>query len=1137
VVATQAEAEEAFRRDPKLVHRSLNDSLHGQYWRIDPATGAGAPRVFRSGKTYIIAPEVVSPALPPPHAEPIPADEGMEADNVRAMTAHLDRRRAENAGRPVPAGAPSDPAQRTIYPGAPRDPAPGKKPAVPVSHAEVMQAIKANPDKVHKSDDYSWHAQVYTADHGRGAWPRAYRSGNTIIVDPDYPMDGTTPVPVVPPRGVPSGGGLTSGPSTTAGPSTTPGPSNAAGARQPNTSGADATRAMRTVAPGVQVLGQPTVPIPSDQTVRYDDDSADIEVTTPKEKKPAKWDLKDGNLSRERTTESKTTTRDKTVTDSSGTKAHIGLKGIGNEWKQRQETQTGDKVSARETTQKFNLGPDSFGMNFGSVKEDYKAGAAPDAPKTRTELGGSFTAGPGGVGGGGTAAVTSDTGAKAAVNAGAKIDDKGISGEAGAGYTGASGVGAKLTIHGGIAVEASDPVEVNGKFQVTYTVTKTSGAGVGGSYAKPGGRGPAVGLNVGSSTANAEIEVKVFDTKEEAQLFKLTAATQVSSQRKTAKKATTVDGVAEMKVGESRGTKETNTDTLGGSVGMSGVDVGLSKTDSMTHGLTVKKVSDTKVQVTPDVSETHGTDASISAGGVFGNTKGGSETDVFDITFEFDLSTAAGKAAFEQYCKTRIPPPPTAAKWVRTHNGHAIEDHDAYKFAGAGTIGWGEQAYQDKIVDEKGTHERAGGGQSHKVDLNWVRHLTFDENVHSETNIVAALENGKAAGIAGQMTVGGESGEFNRKQLGEIFMGAKAKPGVEVKPSGEWTLSADIDQKVFDDLAKVNKEMRLAKTQAEKIKIYGELAKKGGARMLSGQVRSGGKKLAWNLELKGDSNFPGPAGRDKLNELRSKLAAQLKSKPTTAGAVAAEAKDTIEALNKRLAAISDESKYTDLPDELRQEQKDLVKDHIAQFKSLRSQAISASMRGKDKEDLTDTLKRASRGGGYDDVKKENREVAKLRDRITIKEAEITALEREIVGTYKIVNRMFGGRADVRHGEGVKKQVYMEHNANAKMYLASARMMDERLKASAQKARDLRDQYARGNGPKDNETNLRALDAELANQIKILDLQLGSLRDAARAAYIVTSDAAIGRDWNFYKTIKVDGEARSLAISGLTDDDL
>jgi len=105
VPATRAEAEAAYQANAASVYRSKNSSLHRQYWALDPGTGGGPPPIYKSGKTFIIAHDLEGPNLPPPHAEPIEADEGAESENVRAMGEHLDARlRAKSS---IPAAAPA----------------------------------------------------------------------------------------------------------------------------------------------------------------------------------------------------------------------------------------------------------------------------------------------------------------------------------------------------------------------------------------------------------------------------------------------------------------------------------------------------------------------------------------------------------------------------------------------------------------------------------------------------------------------------------------------------------------------------------------------------------------------------------------------------------------------------------------------------------------------------------------------------------------------------------------------------------------------------------------------------------------------------------------------------------------------
>jgi hypothetical protein len=1083
VPATKAEAEAAYRRDPSLVYRSQNDSLHGQYWRIDPGTGGGPPPVYRSGKTYIVAPGVTGPGLPPPRTEVTQADEGMERDNIKAMGEALDRRRAQTAPTPVAPGAPASPGQQRIDPYARRrEPEPGMRPAVPVTHEEVAEALRKNPDKVYQSKRYDTHAEWYTADRGRGAWPRAYRSGNTIIVDPGYPLDGSRPD--AKPTGTPARG---------------PDPT---------------TQAAQTISPTGYV---------------------------PQERKPAKWDVKQGTLSRETTADETKVGESGSETRSRSSKQTINLaKGVGQEWKQREETRSGDKVIGKERYTTATLSPDGItivrgrGADVGQVTPE-----DPDAAKkTKTKVEGGATIGPGGVGGTGTAAIESKSGAKAEAKGTAKMGKDSIEASGTAGLTSAKGFTGHLTVSGKHHVVASDPKKTDkGKFAVTFTVTDEKGVSLGGGWNKPGGT-MSVGLNVGSSESNVQFETRVFDSEPEAKLFQLTAAMVVTTQTKAIDKASTADGALAMKEGEVAGSSKTESDTIGGSFGISQVSVGVASTDSTTRGLRIEKVGPTKVRVTPSVAETAALNASISAAGLFSNTKGGSETTSFKITYEFDLSTEAGKKVYETYLKQPFPPPmPPYAKWIDSTTGHQLEDHDVYKFSHIGEIGWGSHSAQETVEDESGRHTTTVGGKSEKVELNAIRKLTFDKNRHSEANIISRMDNGQVSQISAQMTVGGEDGEFNRKQFREIFMDKGAPAGTDVTTSGEWTLTADIDKKLFESLERSNEKMKLAKNREERLKIYSEMAQEGGARMLMGQVRASGKKLAWNLELKGDPNFPGAAGRAQLNAQRARLQAQLKEKPDTAGSIAAEAKDALTALTKRLKAVSDKKKYTDLPDELRDEQVELINTHIAEFKSVRSQALSVQMRGGRKEDFTVVLRRAADEHGYDDVKIENRAWRKAQDLVTIHETELSILEAEIVGTRKVVMRMFGGAADVRMGKGVHQQVWRNHNANAKLHLATFKSMAPRLTEAVGKMREQKEKWSAEPDPKARENLLREYDAYVISAREIMDVQLTALRDAATAAFVVAPDAAVAGPAaeKVWQTIKVDRTARLNAAAGRDDD--
>jgi len=1047
------------------------------------------------------------------------------------------------------------------------------KQATPVSHDEVMKAYRDNPASVYGSQSDDWHDQVWNMDRGQGTAPRAYRSGNKIIVDPSYPLDGsdpgtrrTAPTPgstpgsdlgsVVNPVQIPSDPKLKA--ETLKDPVEGPKLRDAINAQNDRDRAAHMAnakkgqeekrneslverpipKAMSTIAPA------PTNPelegdIPHDNKVGSEDEANEIST----EKRDVKWGRQGANAVRTDVTENKTSQGGKTETKTDSKTWSMGAGGVGRESKQREETATPDSTKVTEQSSKANVNLKGFSLTNTEVTQEGKGTSAdpadPDsAKKATTTRQSSVNFGPGGAEANKSIAHETAGGTKAEAKGALKAGPDGLEATGTGSITTKSGFNGHLSVSGKHNVVAGDPRKLdNGTFAVDFTVVDEKGVEVGGGWSKPGG-GASVSFTAGHSTANAEFATKVFASETEAKQFQMTAAFLVSRELDSIEKAKTVEGALAMKEGESAGSSQTDTNSVGGSAGLEGAEIGVAWSDAVTRGLTIKKMGGTRVQVTPSISEKKQLAASISAFGSFGNTKSTTEIDAFSITFEFDLAKDDAKEAFKRYAKSGFPPPvPPAAKWVNTTTGHQIQDDDAYNFAHVGKIGWDEKAWNQTVEDDTGRHTTAGGGKSESVDLNWVRHITRDKNRHYETQIVGHVDNGKASDFSGQITVGGEDAGFNRDKFSEIFSD-KDRDKQNVTTSGEWTLSADIDPKAFEKMAELNPDMKKAKTREEQLKIYSELAKSNGARMIMGQVMESGKKLAWNLELKGDPNFPGAAGRDALNAQLAKLRDQLKAKSSNAGAVAAEAKDAITALNKRLDAVKDTSKYTDLPYELRQEQVDVIKDHIAKFESVRHQAISAATQTVEKEDLTQTLNRASSGHGYNDItNKDDREVAQLRDKNRIHTTEISALEKEILGTAKIVSRMFGGGKDVRWGEGVKKEIYLEHNTNAKTSMDMARNMDERLKAATQKVREIQDKWNTETDPKANLANMRALEAALMDQIKIMDVQLESLREAARQAYIITSDAAIGHDWNFYKVIKVDGEARALAISGLTDDDL
>jgi hypothetical protein len=1146
----------AYQRNPALVHRAINFTWYNWMLEQQKFQGGDFPRGIRVGNAVVVAPDYDGPG-PPPRTTPIeePDKDGKLGPDDPVPG---DPRLAQGPRQQKPDL--SDPnAKRAIFPGSRRGDEPGMKPAVPLTHDEVMRAYRQSPGSVHPSDSDEWHDQVFAIDRGQGPAPRAYRSGNTIIIDPSYPLDGK-PLDASP-RGTVKQPGPGWDLGTVLNPVKIPtdprekarvlrdpveGPKlnqalTAQNERDRATHMSDARKATAALADAKKVAAPtpaaPAAPIPAAPDPTKAAQTISPTGYVPQEKKPAKWDVKNGEVSRETAQEEKRTTDKATDTRIKSRKTSVGLaKGVGQESKQRDETQAGDKFTANEKSNKVNVSLSGVAFNRGSATE---TGTAPDAPKTRTERNVGGGLGPDGATGTASTAITSQSGTKAEAKGDVKIGPDGSIELTGTGsITTPGGLTGHISVSGKHSAVASDPKPLpNGKFSVEFVETDVNGAEIGGGYSKPGG-GMSASVNVGSSSSNRQYERRTFDTKQEAIQFQLMAAMHVESAADDVKKASTIEGALALKEGEVRGTSKTDTDTIGAGAGMSQVSVSVASTDATTTGMQIEKGEGNKVRVTPSIAEQKAFNASISVAGAAGNTKGSSETNSFSVTYEFDLGTEDGKKAFLAYQKQRLPPPmPPGAKWIDNTTGHAIEDHDVYKFAHIGEIGWGTHATQTTVEDESGTHTTAVGGQSETVELNGYRKLTFDKNRHAQADIIGRMDNGQIAQISAQMKVGGEDGEFNRDQFRKIFSDKGAPSGAKVTTSGDWTLTADIDKKVFENFEKTNSDARKAKTREERLKIYSEAAQKNGAQMLGGQVRTSGRKLAWNLELKGDPNFPGATGRAILNQQRARLAAQLKEKPESAGAIAAEAKDTLGALQKRYKDVTDKNKYTDLPDELRDEQRDVINTHIAEFKSIRSQALSVQMRGGRKEDLTLVLSRAANEHGYDDVDMKDRAWRNAQDLVTIHETELSLLEVEVVGTRNVVQQMFGGRKDIRWGQGVHQKVFQEHNQNAKQKYESFKSLAPQLTDAVGKMREQKEKWSAEPDPKKRENLLREYDAYVLAAIQVMDQQVQALRDAAKDGYVVTNEGVVSTAdaKKLWEKLQVDTMARTNAVAGLSED--
>ena len=597
---------------------------------------------------------------------------------------------------------------------------------------------------------------------------------------------------------------------------------------------------------------------------------------------------------------------------------------------------TGDGKSSSSTNAKARLGLDGVGGDVGS---------------TRTSTGGT----------------------KTAASAGFDLGKDGLSAHAGYSVTTAGGRSVATSVSHGTTVKANAPVAVGDHFEVTYVRTTTTGGS-----ASAGASG--VSIAGGASHASFESGVRTFKDKHEAEEFQKEAAEHLGATPDYAKPGT-VTGAMMMPVGDTRGTGTASGLSANGSLSFEGASIGGGVHEGTAHELDVKRVSSLIFDVTTTASGDRGAELAISGG--LTNTKSRSKSEYWAITYRFDLSSDAGRAGFEKYCRDQLPP--AAGTLMGIEHGNHADTKDHIKVAGLGDAEWKSETDEKHRTDARGTHDEYKGGQAHDQDPSWVaRHFTGDKAEHSSAELTSRLENGKEAGYTATVHVSGEDGAYNREALGKMSLDPTQHG--PAKASGAWTLSADIDAKAIHQLEKDVSAFRGTKTEDDKMKILSELMAHN-AEMVRG-------KAAFDVELAGDPNFPGRAGRDKTEATLARLVHDITQTPAHAVAVVGEAQHEIDALTERRKAVADPAKYTDLPDGLRADQLRLIDKELAGFSGVRHRALQESAKNTPGESIEAIHAREADPHAFANLGPEDKAVAHLRDHIADTDAQIATLYKD-----------------------------------------------------------------------------------------------------------------------------------------------
>jgi hypothetical protein len=687
---------------------------------------------------------------------------------------------------------------------------------------------------------------------------------------------------------------------------------------------------------------------------------------------------------------------------------------------------------------------------------------------------------------------------KGGPTAGVKLDSQGNpTVEVGWAFQTKGGSSIKPTFSHGTRVDAREPVQLeDGRFLVAYTMTETTTAGAGGAARRtPQGR---PGFSAGGHFSRFEAEstqgTRIFKTKLEAEAFRNNAALQLAFEQANAVPASSGEA-AKIAVGETRGEADTTGTNAGLSGSFGGTTLGRNWQTSETTGRSFYRVSEDLLNVTTTVTQDKAKDWGIGAL-VLANQKGGDTTTGYGVTLQFNISTPAGREALDLYLKTGYPPL-SGARVVSVTDLTSEGSYDRYQLAALGTAAWSDRAWQKVTRGEEGVTKEFGGEQVHQQDPTWLAALTGDRELYSSAQLISQQIRGKEQYTA-IINIKSESGTYNREQFGKIFMGVRTNGPVE--QSGAWTLTAEIDKNVVHELERVSTKFKDAKNRDDKQRILSEVFRKTGAGMAGGLVRSGGGfRLAWDLELKGDPNFPGRAGRDKLVMQREELARKLKTSPQAAAEVVRESQQVLAQLAARLKAVSDEKKYTDLPDELRKQQVALIERHRYEFNQLRSNALMAAGKRDPNESIHAIRARLKKRDAYNTFEPGTRDLARLQDMVADHDAAINEIRQEIIVAREAVRRA-----------RFQKDIPAKFKKHYLPYKAAMKEADQfhgeqaKLGPSIQELRDKAVQSLAAANPQAQTEAWRTLEANVSSRLRLLTLELNKIKDAGAELVPITT---------------------------------
>jgi hypothetical protein len=632
-----------------------------------------------------------------------------------------------------------------------------------------------------------------------------------------------------------------------------------------------------------------------------------------------------------------------------------------------------------------------------------------------------------------SSSTTDDKGRKTGYTAGGGVD---------VGKNGLQGIDANVAVEkngfkvkgsAGASVHVTDPVLVDGKYVVHWRRTVQASGGVGVSNKK-------AGVSAGASGSSYEMGTRVFATEAAALAFHEEADSLTRPVEGPA--PTTLEGAFALGIGDSRGEGMTLGAEASGQATVAGVEIGASGDTNAKGQIEVRRASANIFEVTVSNSSGEGMTGSLGGYGVTASHREADDRESL-TTVRFDLSTPKGKAAFEEYCRTKEVPKEGGQLVVFEHGkGHdTVEGLDIGPIGGSRITG---RSWEKTRYDEEGKHEEYGGKQSHDVSHKWLGDFLGGEDSHKSFQLLGRQEDDEELGYVIQGVFSGESGASNLDGMYQLtgLDDKRNREDIEdhASSSGKWTLSADLDKESVDDycdyiannrdfdygeIHDFQERIRKAKTNDDKMRaVTAYVAAKG----FRGLKNLGGQDITYDVELDSNklfkpgedsANFPGRAGRVALENKVAGYSELMAMSGANGPALLPGLQSEIAALKARRAAVADEKQYTDLPSELRASEVAKIDAFIASFTDLRDQAaLEAVMNraGGDIESFMDAQARDDEGKGNAPKDPKQRALYDLRERIAIAQLETRGQVAELTEARQASREAIDGTRGLRSGD-------------------------------------------------------------------------------------------------------------------------